>query len=103
MSKTQFPPTPPAAAPGCAPLGDEITAFTALPWGRRFDVRIATLFGCGTLIILIAAGVFAYQAIVDATMQSFSKRLESLALTLSQTVEADRIPSLNRREDKGAA
>jgi adenylate cyclase len=74
-----------------------------LPWWRRFDVRIAGLFGGAALLVVIAAGVFAYSLIVDARMRSFTQRLETLALALANTFEADAIPGLARRADGGAA
>ena len=78
-------------------------ALAALPWWRRFDVRIAALFGGAAFLVVVAAGVFAYSLIVDARMRSFTQRLESLALSLANTFEADAIPGLARRADGGAA
>lgn len=94
------PATPP---PDLSTAGEEPQVFRALPCWRRFDVRVAMVFGCASLAIVLAAAVFAYHAIVGARMESFSKRLESLALTLAQTIEVNAIPGLNRREDKGEA
>lgn len=87
----------PSPSPAASPL------LQALPWWRRFDVRISALFGGGALLVVIAAGFFAHGLIVEARLDSFRKRLESLALALSQTIEADAIPGLDRRADAGAA
>lgn len=70
------------------------SALAGLPWWRRFDIRLAALFGGGSLLIVAAAACFAYALIVQARMESFSRRLESLALALSYTVEADAIPDV---------
>lgn len=94
-------PSPAPASAAGAPVSHP--ALNALPWWRRFDVRIAALFGGAAFLVVIAAGVFAYSLIVEARMQSFTQRLESLALSLANTVEADAIPGLNRRADGGAA
>ncbi|MBC8009909.1 MAG: HAMP domain-containing protein, partial [Burkholderiales bacterium] len=64
---------------------------------------VAALFGGASLLIVVAAGLFAYNLIVDAKLDFFRKRLESLALSLSQTIEADAIPGLSRRADDGVA
>ncbi len=77
-------------------------AFVALPWWRRFDVRIAALFGGASLLIVVAAGLFAYHLIVEAKLGSFRRRVETLALSLSHTIDADPIPHLSRRADQGA-
>jgi adenylate cyclase len=78
-------------------------ALRSLPWWRRFDVRIAALFGGAAFLIVVAAGIFAYSLVVDARLRSFTERLESLALSLANTFEADAIPGLSRRVDGGAA
>lgn len=99
-------PSPPGPAPAPAAasaLAQSHPALAALPWWRRFDVRIATLFGGAALLVVLAAGAFAYSLIVDARLRSFTQRLESLALSLANTFEADAIPSLARRADGGAA
>ncbi len=105
ISMPSGPPSPPrpgdrtadAAAPAPAP------ALAALPWWRRFDVRLAAVFGGASLVIVGIAACFAYALIVEARMESFRQRLGSLAIALSQTVETDAIPGLERRADDGAA
>jgi len=62
-----------------------------LPWWRRFDFRIAAIFGGAALIIVITSGLFAYRSIVDAKLDSFESRLQSLALSLSSTINAEDI------------
>lgn len=90
----------PEAAAACRPTDH---ALCSIPWWRRFDFRIAALFGGGSLLIVVAAGLFAYHLIVDAKLDFFRKRLETLALALSNTIEADAIPGLDRRADRGVA
>ena len=98
------PPSPSGPdSPSRSEAPDAHPALSALPWWRRFDVRIAALFGGAAFLVVLAAGVFAYSLIVDARMHSFTQRLESLALSLSNTFEADAIPGLARRADGGAA
>ncbi len=97
-----------AAIPGVSADAetDELHAHPALrslPWWRRFDMRIAALFGGASFLVVMAAGVFAYSLIVEARMNSFTQRLESLSLSLANTFEADAIPGLARRADGGAA
>lgn len=102
-SATRLAPSPrgePSAPPS---RGAGQSALDAIPWWRRFDIRLAALFGGGSLLIVVAAGLFAYHLIVDAKLDFFRKRLESLALTLANTIEADAIPGLDRRADGGAA
>jgi hypothetical protein len=65
-----------------------------LSWWRRFDVRLAAIFGGISLLIISVSAIFTYLLIIDARMDSFRKRLESLALGLAQTVEVDVIPRL---------
>lgn len=106
--RAQTPPSPPApphatsgsAAPAPAPAP---AALATLPWWRRFDTRLAAIFGGASLLIVAVAACFAYQFILEARMESFRKRLGSLALALSHTVEVDAIPGLERRADGGAA
>lgn len=107
-SAVSIPHTGPTSA--SAPFSSGSSAVSAapaplqgLPWWRCFDVRISALFGGGALLVVIAAGIFAYGLIVEARIDSFRKRLESLALALSQTIEAGAIPGLERRADRGAA
>lgn len=117
-ASTSAKPSPPPAtnAPAAAPIAPGTPeprpavdpaaphpALHAVAWWRRFDIRIAALFGGAALIIVVAAGIFAYSLIVEARMRSFTQRLESLALSLANTIEADAIPGLNRRADGGAA
>lgn len=78
-------------------------ALRSLPWWRRFDVRIAALFGGAALLIVISAGIFAHSIMVEARLHSFTQRLESLALSLANTFEADAIPGLPLRADGGDA
>jgi adenylate cyclase len=78
-------------------------ALAALAWWRRFDVRIAALFGGTALLVVVASGLFAYSLIVDSRLRSFTQRLESLALSLTHTFDADAIPELPRQPDGGAA
>jgi len=95
---------PPASRPESA--YEELHAHPALrslPWWRRFDIRIAALFGGASFLVVVAAGIFAYSLIVDARIRSFTQRLESLALSLANTFESDAIPGLARRTDGGAA
>lgn len=100
-------PTAPASLPNSPerPAGEaaEHPALRSLPWWRRFDVRIAALFGGAAFLIVAAAGIFAYSLVVDARLRSFTQRLESLALSLANTFESDAIPGLSRRADGGAA
>lgn len=77
-------------------------ALLTLSKWRRFDVRIALLFAISSLLIIFVAGLFTYQLIVEAKMEGFRKRLETLALTLSMTLDADPIPGLSDRPDQGA-
>jgi adenylate cyclase len=70
-----------------------------LPWWRRFDIRLAALFGGGALLIVAAAACFAYALIFQARMDSFRQRLESLALALSHTVETEAIPEVAQTLD----
>ncbi|MCX6937464.1 MAG: adenylate/guanylate cyclase domain-containing protein [Verrucomicrobia bacterium] len=79
------------------------TTLIALPWWRRFDVRLAAIFGGISLLIITVSAIFTYVLIIDARMDSFRKRLESVALGLAQTVEVDAIPSLASLPDQGAA
>lgn len=104
-ASTQSPASPalPPASPAGKTLDSSHPALIALPWRRRFDVRIATLFGGAALLVVIAAGIFVYSLVVDARMRSFSQRLESLALSLANTFDADAIPGLSRRADGGEA
>lgn len=95
------PPPPDSQNSAAAPAPARVLA--GLPWWRRFDVRLAAIFGGGSLLIVAIAACFAYGLIVEARMTSFRQRLESLALALSQTVETDAIPGLARRADGGAA
>lgn len=66
-------------------------------------MRIAGLFGGAACVVVFAAGLFAYSLIVDARLRSFTQRLESLALSLANTIEADAIPGLDAHPDAGAA
>ena len=101
--KPSFAGLPPSAAEDAAAAAAQPhPALVSLPWWRRFDLRIAALFGGAALLVVLAAGIFAYTLIVDARMRSFTQRLESLALSLANTFEADAIPGLDRRDDKGA-
>lgn len=102
-------PLPEVGAPSDAPAetaperSQGVDMIGGIPWWRRFDTRIAALFAGGSLLIVIAAGLFAYRLIVDAKLEAFGRRLETLALALSQTIDADPIPHLDRRPDRGAA
>lgn len=62
-----------------------------LPWWRRFDVKVAALVGVTMLMIVIGTGAFAYRSMLDARLESFEQRLHSLALSLSETIDADAI------------
>lgn len=65
-----------------------------LPWWRRFDIRIAALLvGIASLIIVIV-GLFAYRSIVDTRLELFEQRLRIIAVTLSETINADELASL---------
>jgi adenylate cyclase len=65
-----------------------------LPWWRRFDIKVAGLVGLTTLVIVVLTGVFAYKSIVQARLDSFGTRLQSLALALSETIDADALAAL---------
>ena len=78
-------------------------ALENLPWRRRFDVRIAGFFGAAACVVVLAAGLFAYSLISEARLHSFTERLGSLALSLSNTLEVDAIPGLAAQPDGGAA
>ncbi|MFA6288760.1 MAG: adenylate/guanylate cyclase domain-containing protein [Opitutaceae bacterium] len=83
--------TPHLSSPSTAtPLLNE-TALVRLPWRRRFDFRIAAIFGGAALLIVVIAGLFAYRSIVDAKLDSFGSRLQSLALSLSSTIDAEEV------------
>ncbi|MDF3057186.1 MAG: ladC, partial [Rariglobus sp.] len=69
-------------------------ALVSLPWWRRFDFKVAALVGCTALLIVIGVGVFAYRSIVDARLRSFENRLESLALSLSESIDADAVAGI---------
>lgn len=86
-----------------APASDFSAPLRSLPWWRRFDVRLAAVFGGISLLIISVSAIFTYHLIIDARMESFRKRLESLALSLAQTVEVDTIPLLAAQPDQGAA
>ena len=92
------PPPPPSV-----PTVSDEQAVGGIQWWRRFDTKIAALFAGGSLLLVIAAGLFAYRLIVDAKMEAFAQRLETLALALSRTIDAEPIPHLDRRADQGAA
>lgn len=65
-----------------------------LPWWRRFDIKVAALVGLVSLLIVVVTGVFAYRSIEKARLESFGSRLQSLALSLSETIDADAIAAL---------
>lgn len=65
-----------------------------LPWWRRFDFKISAIVGCAALLIVVLAGIFSYRSIVRARLDSFEQRLQTLALALSETIDADAIASL---------
>lgn len=95
---------PPAPRDGAAPGAvQRHPGLKSVSWWRRFDVRISALSCGAALLIVMIAGLFAYSLIVEARLRSFTQRLESLALTLANTFEADAIPGLERRADGGAA
>lgn len=101
-----MPPTRPVTH--TAPDGPEeahapCVALAGLPLWRRFDMRLAALFGGGCLLIVAAAACFAYALIVDARMESFRQRLESLALALSHTVETEAIPEVAKNIEASSA
>lgn len=106
-AKTAAPRPVPAATPSpsalSGPAPASATPLLGLPWWRRFDVRLAAIFGGISLLIITVSAFFTYQLIIDARMDSFRDRLESLALTLAQTVEVDAIPKLASLPDQGAA
>lgn len=85
------------------PAGEAAKALVRLPWWRRFDVRLSGIFAGASLLIVIAAGCLAYGLIVEARLESFRKRLSSLALALLQTIETDSIPGLATSPDGGMA
>lgn len=63
-------------------------------------MKIAALVGCTALLIVIMVGVFAYRSIVNARLESFEDRLQSLALSLSETIDADAIARLPDSPDE---
>ncbi|MET0262368.1 MAG: hypothetical protein ABW223_05680, partial [Rariglobus sp.] len=73
-----------------------------LAWWRRFDFKIATLVGCTALLIVVMVGVFAYRSIVNARLESFEHRLQSLALALSETIDATALARLPKSADESA-
>ncbi|HTJ78136.1 MAG TPA: adenylate/guanylate cyclase domain-containing protein [Rariglobus sp.] len=73
-----------------APLLNE-TALFRLPWWQRFDFRVATVFGGAALVIIGICGLFTYQSIAAAKLSAFESRLQSLAVALSQTIDAEDI------------
>ena len=101
-------PPPPSAVPretlpATSPPPARAPSLNDIPWWRRFDFRIAALCGGASLLIVVAAGLFAYFLSVEAKLDFFQKRLESLALAISRTVDVDAIPGLEQRPDGGAA
>jgi adenylate cyclase len=66
-------------------------------------VRIAAIFGAALFVVVLAAGLFAYRQIADSRLRAFSQRLESLALSLANTLEVDAISNLDAQADGGAA
>lgn len=87
--------------PTSAPVpesGDEVLIH--LPWWRRFDVKVAALVGLTTLLIVVITGVFAYRSIVSARLESFETRLQSLALSLAETIDADALSRLPSSSDE---
>ena len=79
----------PASSPPQPPQLLDESALVSLPWWRRFDFRIATLFGGAALVIIAICGLFTYQSIASAKLDSFESRLQSLAISLSQTIDAE--------------
>lgn len=73
-----------------------------LPWWRRFDIKVAALVGLTTLMIVVVTGVFAYNSIINARLESFGNRLQSLALSLSETIDADALARLPASADESA-
>jgi adenylate cyclase len=69
-------------------------ALIRLPWRRRFDFKVSALVGITALIIVIGVGVFTYRSIVRAKLDSFKERMQSLAVSISQTVDADELARL---------
>jgi len=65
-----------------------------LPWWRRFDFRISALLVVTSSIIIAAVGLFAYQSIVATRFGLFEKRLRIIAVTLSETINADALAAL---------